>query len=111
MLDQVEPEHFDPMFDPVGDSLVALCALDRMRRLGGRTLIAPNGTEYFTSYSIGCERCSTSKKSNGIVQNFHAMIGSSIVAPGTSRPLPPKSIRPQDGAKIPTAPDESINRA
>ncbi len=100
MLDRVPPEHFDAMFYRVIDHLEQQDALDRLRRLNGRMLIALDGTEYFTSTSIGCDGCSTRKLKNGEVQNFHAMLGASIVAPGTSSllPLPPEFIRRQDGA-------------
>ena len=101
MLDGVPPEHFDRMFYHVVDELEEIGALDRMRRLDGRMLIALDGTEHFTSYRIGCESCSTRRKADGKVQNFHAMLGASIVAPGTSDllPLPPEFVRRQDGAK------------
>ena len=100
MLDGVPPEHFDPMFHHVLGRLERKGALDQMRRLDGRMLIALDGTEYFTSTSIGCEGCSTRRLSNGEVQNFHAVLGASIVAPGTSLvlPLPPEFIRRRDGA-------------
>ncbi len=32
------------------------------QRLGGRTLIAWDGTEYFNSYKIGCSNCLTRKR-------------------------------------------------
>ena len=64
MLDGVPPEHFDAMFYHVIDHLEQQDALDPLRRLNGRML------------------------KNGEVQNFHVMLGASIVAPGTSSLLP-----------------------
>ena len=100
MLDGVPPEHFDPMFHHVIDQLEQQGALDPLRRRDGRMLIALDGTECFTSTSIGCDGCSTRKLKNGEVQNFHAMLAASIVAPGTSSllPLPPEFVRRRDGA-------------
>ena len=99
MLDGTPPEHFDRMFHHVVNDLDGNGGLDFLRRLDGRLLIALDGTEYFTSYNLGCRNCSTRLRSNGKVENFHAMLGASIVAPGSNHllPLPPEFIRPQDG--------------
>ena len=88
VLDGAPPERFDSIFTRIVD------------RLDGRLLIALDGTECFTSCSIGCRNCSQRKLAGGRTQNFHAVPGAGIVAPGTSRllPLPPEFIRPQDGA-------------
>ena len=34
-------------------------------RLGGRTLIAFDGTEFFCSQKLGCAHCLTRKRANG----------------------------------------------
>ncbi len=101
VLDGVPPERFDSIFTRTVDRLDRQGALDRLRRLDGRLLIALDGTEYFTSCSIGCRNCPQRKLADGRTQNFHAVPGAGIVAPGTSRllPLPPEFIRPQDGAE------------
>jgi transposase len=71
------------------------------QRLGGRTLIALDGTEHFCSRKIHCQRCSTRRRSDGGTEYFHAFLGASIVAPGHTRvlPLPPEFVAPQDGAE------------
>ena len=99
MLDGTPPEHFDRMFHHVVNDLDGSGGLDLLRRLDGRLLVALDGTEYFTSYKLGCRNCSTRMRSNGKAENFHAMLGASIVAPGSNLllPLPPEIIRPQDG--------------
>ncbi len=99
MLDGTPPEHFDRMFHHVVNDLDGNGGLDFLRRLDGRLPVALDGTEYFTSYNLGCRNCSTRLRSNGKVENFHAMLGASIVAPGSNHllPLPPEFIRPQDG--------------
>ena len=99
VLDGAPPERFDSIFTRIVDRLDRQGALDRLRRLDGRLLIALDGTECFTSCSIGCRNCSQRKLAGGRTQNFHAVPGAGIVAPGTSRllPLPPEFIRPQDG--------------
>lgn len=71
------------------------------RRLGGRVLIALDGTEHFCSRKIHCRRCSTRRCADGGTEYFHAFLGASIVAPGHKHvlPLPPQFILPQDGAE------------
>ncbi len=97
----VPPEHFDPIFAGILNRLERQGSLDRLRRLDGRLLIAPDGTECFTSGRIGCRNCPARRLAGGQVQNCHAMPGAGIVAPGTPRllPLPPEFIRPRDGAE------------
>jgi hypothetical protein len=82
------------------------------QRLGGRTLIAWDGTEYFNSYKIGCSQCLTrsiaaryrttrclSARSNGKTENYHTMLSATVVAPGHAKvvPLMPEFIAKQDG--------------
>ena len=101
VLDGAPPERFDSIFTRIVDRLDRQGALDRLRRLDGRLLTALDGTECFTSCSIGCRNCPQRKLAGGRTQNFHAVPGAGIVAPGTSHllPLPPEFIRPQDGAE------------
>ena len=70
------------------------------QRLGGRTLIALDGTEHHCSRKVHCARCLTRKRADGGTEYFHAFLGASIVAPGHQHvlPLPPEFIVPQDGA-------------
>jgi hypothetical protein len=70
-------------------------------RLGGRTLITLDGTEYFCSQKITCPHCQTRKRSNGKTESYHSMLAATVVAPGHSKviPLSPEFIVKQDGAK------------
>jgi hypothetical protein len=70
-------------------------------RLGGRTLVAWDGTEYFCSQKIGCPHCLTRQRSNGKTESYHSMLAATAVAPGHSKvvPLMPEFIAPQDGAE------------
>src|ERR1700676_1911846 len=98
MLDGAPPGVFDPLFFK---AIAIDGVLDPFRRLGGRTLIALDGTECFSSRKIHCPRCSTRKRSDGGTEYFHAFLGASIVAPGHQQvlPLPPEFIASQDGAE------------
>ena len=75
--------------------------LKAFQRLGGRTLVALDGTEYFCSQKLSCPQCLTRKRSNGKTEHYHAMLAAMIVAPGHNMVLPlmPEFITPQDGAE------------
>ncbi|MBF0563108.1 MAG: ISNCY family transposase, partial [Alphaproteobacteria bacterium] len=101
MLDGAPTDHFDAVFAQVVRDLDASGDLKSMRRLGGRVLIALDGSEHFCSRKINCPHCSTRKRSDGETEYFHSFVGATLVAPGhaTVLPLPPEFVRPQDGAK------------
>jgi hypothetical protein len=98
MLDGASPAAFDPLFFKTIETEGVLAPF---QRLGGRTLIALDGTEHFCSRKIHCKRCSTRRRSDGGIEYFHSFLGASIVAPGHTRvlPLPPEFVAPQDGAE------------
>ncbi len=101
MLDPVHPSHLQPAFDQVLDGLRRRGGLQAFQRLGGRVLIALDGTEYFCSQKLGCPQCLTRRRSNGKVERYHAMLAATVVAPGHAMALPlmPQFIAPQDGAE------------
>ena len=99
MLDPVDPVHLQPCFDATVDMLRKRGGLASFERLGGRTLIALDGTEYFCSQKLGCAQCLTRKRANGKTESYHTMLAATIVAPGNANvvPLMPEFIAPQDG--------------
>ncbi len=101
MLDKVSPETLQPCFDQVIEQLRKRDGLKAFQRLGGRTLVALDGTEYFCSQKLSCPQCLTRKRSNGKTESYHAMLAAMIVAPGHNMVLPlmPEFIAPQDGAE------------
>ena len=101
MLDPVSPEALQPCFDQVIEQLRQRDGLKAFQRLGDRTLVALDGTEYFCSQKLSCPQCLTRKRSNGKTENYHAMLAAMIVAPGHNLVLPlmPEFITPQDGAE------------
>ena len=98
MLDGAPTAAFDPLFFKTIETDGVLAPF---QRLGGRVLIALDGTEHFCSRKIHCPRCSTRKRADGGTEYFHAFLGATIVAPGHQQvlPLPPEFIAPQDGAE------------
>ena len=101
MLDPVDPSHLQPAFDDVLDKLRRHGGLAPFQRLGGRVLIALDGTEYFCSQKLGCPQCLTRKRSNGKIESYHAMLAATMVAPGHAMALPlmPEFIAPRDGVE------------
>jgi|SRR5665213_30599 len=100
-LDQVPPEALQPCFDQVIAPLRERDGLRAFQRLGGRTLVALDGTEYFRSQRLSCPQCLTRKRGNGKTESYHAMLAATIVAPGHAMVLPlmPEFISAQDGAE------------
>jgi hypothetical protein len=99
MLDEAGPALLQPCFDRLAACLGKPEMRKDFQRLGGRTLIAWDGTEYFNSYKIGCSQCLTRKRSNGKTENYHTMLSATVVAPGHGKvvPLMPEFIAKQDG--------------
>ncbi len=98
MLDGAPTAAFDGLFIQAIETPEVLTPF---QRLGGRILIALDGTEHHCSRKVHCARCSTRKRSDGGTEYFHAFLGASIVAPGHQHvlPLAPEFIAPQDGAE------------
>jgi hypothetical protein len=101
MLDVADPALLVPCFERLETLLAEPPLRQAFGRLGGRTLIAWDGTEYFCSQKVGCPHCLTRKRANGKTESYHSMLAATVVAPGHSRvvPLMPEFIAPQDGAE------------
>jgi len=105
MLDPVPPSHLQPAFDQALGVLRQQGGLVPFQRLGGRVLIALDGTEYFCSQKLGCPQCLTRRRANGQVESYHAMLAATLVAPGHAMALPlmPEFIAPRTAQKSRTA--------
>jgi hypothetical protein len=101
MLDGVPPEHFEQNFFFVVDDLTSNNAKIVRNALGGHTLIALDGSEYYCSKKLFCQSCNTRERSDGKIEYFHTFFGATIVHPGSNKVfcLPPEFIQPQDGEK------------
>jgi Transposase DDE domain len=101
MLDEADSALLAPCFERTEQLLLDPAMREAFGRLGGRTLVALDGTEYFCSQKIACPRCQTRKRSNGKVESYHSMLAATVVAPGHSKvvPLAPEFIVKQDGAE------------
>jgi hypothetical protein len=101
MLDDADPARLAPCFQRAERLLLEPAMRETFGRLGSRTLIALDGTEYFCSQKISCPHCQTRKRSNGRQEGYHSMLCATVVAPGHSKvvPLTPEFIARQDGAE------------
>jgi hypothetical protein len=101
ILDEADPALLAPSFQRTEQLLLEPAMREAFGRLGGRTLIALDGTEYFCSQKIACPHCQTRKRSNGKIESYHSMLAATVVAPGHSKvvPLTPEFIAKQDGAE------------
>ena len=70
MLDGAAPAAFDGLFMTAVATIAAADALAQFQRLGGRVLIALDGTEHFCSRKIHCPQCSKRRRSDGGVEYF-----------------------------------------
>lgn len=101
MLDGADPAQLAFCFQRMEELLLEPAMREAFSRLGGRTLIALDGTEYFCSQKIACPHCQTRKRSNGKTESYHSMLAATVVAPGHSKvvPLTPEFIVKPDGAE------------
>ena len=100
-LDEADPALLQPCFERMEALLGEPPMRQAFGQLGGRTLIAWDGTEFFSSQKLGCPHCLTRKRANGKTESYHSMLSATVVAPGHSKvvPLTPEFIAPQDGAE------------
>ena len=100
-LDEADPALLQPCFERMEALLGEPPMRQAFGRLGGRTLIAWDGTEFICSQKLGCPHCLTRKRANGKTESYHSMLSATVVAPGYSKvvPLTPEFIAPQDGAE------------
>src|SRR6202045_4437368 len=100
-LDEADPALLQPCFERMEALLSEPPMRQAFGRLGGRTLIALDGTEFFCSQKLGCPHCLTRKRANGKTESYHSMLSATIVTPGRSKvvPLMPEFVAPQDGAE------------
>ena len=101
MLDCADPALLQPCFAHVEQLLTEPPVRQAFARLGGRIIVALDGTEYFRSEKLGCGNCLTCKHSNGKIDHYHTLLAATVVAPGHSKVIPlfPEFIVTQDGAE------------
>jgi hypothetical protein len=98
MLDGAASAAFDGLFFW---AIEAAGPLTPFQCLGGRVLIALDGTQHFCSRKIKCRQCSSRRRSDGGTEYFLTFLGATLVAPGYKQVLLVRSefIVPRDGAE------------
>ena len=99
-LDGIDPCQLEDAYFYIVDSLAEMLPSAIRNALGGHTLIALDGSEYFCSKNISCDSCSRRLRNDGELEYFHSFLGATIVTPTNKAvlSLPPEFVYPQDGA-------------
>src|SRR3989449_5327001 len=100
-LDPVSPESLRPSFKRVFRQLQRGKALEDMVFLDGHSLVALDGTGYFSSSTIHCASCLYKVHRNGSITSYHQMLGAALIHPDFRAviPLMPEPIIKQDGTE------------
>jgi hypothetical protein len=100
LLEPVAPSALSAPFWEIFALLEAAGAVPTYRRWAGGWLIALDGTQYFSSTKIHCQRC-TVRLHHESEYYAHIAITPVLVAPGESHviTLEPEFVQPQDGAE------------
>ena len=98
LLDPVAPSSVAPVFREVYQRLERAGVLEGYRSFGHRLLVVIDGTQYFSSQKIHCEKCNMRELSNGKTNYFHSVLTPVIAQPGNAHviALEPEYILPQD---------------
>lgn len=98
LLDNVSPNAVFPVFDRIFNALQETKHIDKFRFIN-QLLIPLDGTEFYSSNKMHCDKCSKREHKNGTTTYFHSVITPVIVHPQHRRviSLPPEFITPQDG--------------
>jgi hypothetical protein len=99
ILDPISPQVLRPVFKSIFRQLQRGKALEAMTFLDGHSLLALDGTEYFSSKTIHCASCFHRVHRNGALTYAHQMLGAAIIHPDQRAviPLMPEPIVNRDG--------------
>ena len=100
-LDMVHPSQIRGVFKKIFSLIQRGKALDRYRFIDDHYLLLADGTGYFSSQTVHCEKCCVKEHRNGSKTYYHQMLGAAIVHPDYKEviPLCPEPIMKEDGAK------------
>src|SRR2546426_2112588 len=88
ILDPVSPKWLRPVCTRVFRQLQRGKALEAMVFLDGHSLLALDGTGYFSSQTIHCASCLHKVHRNGAVTYAHQMLGAAIIPPDVRAVIP-----------------------
>jgi hypothetical protein len=99
LLDPVAPSSVAPVFRDIFERLERSGVLNNFRSHANHLLVILDGTQYFSSDKIHCNKCNSRVLSNGKINYYHNVLTPVIAKPGNEHviPLAPEFIIPQDG--------------
>jgi len=99
LLDPVDPALLQTAYRQTFTYLQAQGDMESFRSFGNTLLVALDGTGYFQSESIHCERCMVCQHKDGRTSYTHSALMPAVVKPGCSQviALEPEFMVPQDG--------------
>jgi hypothetical protein len=101
LLDPVDPKLLWPAYRQTFTYLQKQGEIERFRSFADTLLVAIDGTGYFYSESIHCDKCSVAHHRDGRVTYSHTALMPAVVGPDIPQviPLEPEFVTPQDGHK------------
>jgi hypothetical protein len=99
VLDEVDPEEIMPLFDDFFRPLQRGKHLEQYQVLGGRSIVAIDGSQYFTSEKISCPGCLIKEDKKGKGRYSHQIVQAAIMNPDMRQviPLAPEEVKNTDG--------------
>ena len=88
ILDPVSPKWLRPVFTSVFRHLHRGKALEEMMFLDGHSLLALDGTGYFSSQTIHCASCLHKVHRHGSITYYHQMVGAAMIHPDRREVMP-----------------------
>ena len=88
VLDTVNPDNFRQIFKSLISRLQRGKHLDQYRFLNGAYIVSGDGTQFFCSHAIDCDRCIEAEHSNGTTTYSHKAFQMSIMHPKIKQVVP-----------------------
>ena len=100
-LDEVDPSGLRRTFTRLFHVLQRGKGLEGFTCLGGHYLLSVDGTGYFSSSKVHCDRCGEKHHRDGRITYYHQLLGAVLVHPAQREvfPLAPEPILKGDGAR------------
>jgi len=112
LLDPVDPKLLRSAYRATFEYLRKEGVVESFRGFANTLLIAIDGTGYFHSESIHCDKCTVSQHRDGRTTYAHTALMSAVVKPGSAQviALEPEFIVPQDGHEKQDCESEAAKR-
>ena len=88
LLDQMDPDQIHKGLDRILQIFKTTRLWPKYKYLDGRSIVLLDGTEFFRSRKIQCNKCMVRNLTDGGVENYHQTLVASLVNPDMKQPLP-----------------------